>query len=332
MSENPAAVVASTNMFTLTAKYKKERIVFESLPPTTTLKEVKALIYERTNILPLRQKLIGLQTIKTAKTIINKKKRSLPTETSSSTCSSSSVAVARMHPESPENNNNNDNEEEDDADAFITLSDLKAPKNKKKNNLKKDDENPNMLYYEFILMGTPEEHILVDPPSNNNGDDEVINDFDFDFNAGSEGWLRHVVNSANLKKFTDSTDIYFMNQPRKGKPLLVLDLDHTLLDFSSKQIQQLGPSSDDTAAAIGGLQQQQSNTTTTTNSVIDSMKRPFMDKFLECAYKWFDLAVWSQTHRKWLEIKLIELGMINDRYKFCFVLDKASMFSVTVSY
>ena len=50
-------------------------------------------------------------------------------------------------------------------------------------------------------------------------------------------WLEHVANGENLKKFTEATAVYIMNEPREGKPLLVLDLDHTLLDFSSKTLQ-----------------------------------------------------------------------------------------------
>ena len=85
-------------------------------------------------------------------------------------------------------------------------------------------------------MGTREEHIFVDP---NEKDDlpDVIDDFDLDFNAGSAEWLQHVANGENLKKFTATTELHIMNQPRSGKPLLVLDLDHTLLDFSSKTLQ-----------------------------------------------------------------------------------------------
>lgn len=50
-------------------------------------------------------------------------------------------------------------------------------------------------------------------------------------------WLNHVAKEENLKKFTESTMIHIMQPPREGKPLLVLDLDHTLLDFSSKTLQ-----------------------------------------------------------------------------------------------
>lgn len=45
-----------------------------------------------------------------------------------------------------------------------------------------------------------------------------------------------MANGENLKKFTENTTVYIMNEPREGKPLLVLDLDHTLLDFSSRQL------------------------------------------------------------------------------------------------
>jgi len=54
-----------------------------------------------------------------------------------------------------------------------------------------------------------------------------------------------------------------------------------------------------------------------------------MDEFLTNAYKYYDLVVWSQTSWRWLETKLTELGMlIHPGYRFCFVLDKTSMFTV----
>ena len=49
-------------------------------------------------------------------------------------------------------------------------------------------------------------------------------------------WLQHVANGENLKKFTEHTIVHIMNEPRPGMPLLVLDLDHTLLDFSSRRL------------------------------------------------------------------------------------------------
>mmetsp|Transcript_9217 Transcript_9217/g.19732 ORF Transcript_9217/g.19732 Transcript_9217/m.19732 type:complete len:398 (+) Transcript_9217:83-1276(+) len=182
------------------------------------------------------------------------------------------------------------------------LEDLKP---KGKNNI-----NSPIITHQFILMGTPEEKIFVDPSEKDDLPD-VIDDFDFDFNAGSDEWLQHVANADNLAKFTERTDVHIINEPREGKPLLVLDLDHTLLDFSSKTLQRAE------SFDVG-------------QTHVAKMKRPFMDQFLSAAYRHYDLVVWSQTSWRWLETKLIELGMVSHPgYKFCFVLDKTSMFKIT---
>jgi len=171
---------------------------------------------------------------------------------------------------------------------------------------KKGKKIGNEVCYEFILMGTPEESIFVDPLDKDDLPD-VIDDFDFDFTAESEEWIKHVANGDNLRKFTESTQIHIIHQPRLGKPLAVLDLDHTLLDFSSKQLMR-GTVGDNSASVL---------------------KRPYMDEFLTSAYRRYDLVVWSQTSWRWLETKLTELGMLtNPGYRFCFVLDKTSMFHV----
>lgn len=163
---------------------------------------------------------------------------------------------------------------------------------------------------QFILMGTREEAIFVDPSKKDDLPD-VVDDFDLEWVAGSDEWVKHVANGKLLQEFTESTQIHIMNEPRKGKPLLVLDLDHTLLDFSSKHLAradsyQVG----DRSAAV--------------------LKRPYMDQFLTAVYPHYDLVVWSQTSWRWLETKLTELGMItHSGYRFSFVLDKTSMFTVT---
>jgi hypothetical protein len=90
-------------------------------------------------------------------------------------------------------------------------------------------------------------------------------------------WLQHVANGENLKKFTEATEVFVMNEPREGKPLLVLDLDHTLLDFSSRTLQR-----DNATHQVGA-------------GMAAAMKRPYMDEFLTSAYKNYDLVVWSQT-------------------------------------
>jgi len=190
----------------------------------------------------------------------------------------------------------------------VTLSILKQ-KGKSSNGVESFTSSAIVLHH-FILMGSVEKDIFVDP---NEKDDlpDVVDDFDLDFNAGSHEWIQHVATGQNLKKFTESTAVHIMNKPREGKPLLVLDLDHTLLDFSRKALER------DSTDQVGG-------------GTALSMKRPYMDEFLAIAYEHYDLVVWSQTSWRWLETKLTELGMVaNPAYKFCFVLDKTSMFSIT---
>jgi ubiquitin-like domain-containing CTD phosphatase 1 len=206
------------------------------------------------------------------------------------------------------------------------LSELKS---KAKATINKDGKLEVKL--SFILMGTPEENIFIDPADHDNLPD-VVDDFELEFNAGSEKWIEHVAKGEKLKQFTESTIVHVMNAPRTGKPLMVLDLDHTLLDFSRKSIEQ---ASNAERAAAGDTDMNNNSassagTIRTTQETIDQMKRPFMDDFLARAYASYDLVVWSQTSWRWLETKMIELGMLtNNRYKFCFVLDKTSMFTVT---
>lgn len=44
----------------------------------------------------------------------------------------------------------------------------------------------------------------------------------------------------------------------------------------------------------------------------EQMKRPHMDSFLTAVYEYYDLAIWSQTSWRWLELKLTELGFLNN--------------------
>jgi ubiquitin-like domain-containing CTD phosphatase 1 len=222
------------------------------------------MITDSTNILPLRQKLLGLSTI------------------DKSTLSDSTL-----------------------------LSALKLPTKKTKALETLDaDGNPTRVTPDlsFTLMGTPETELFVDPIDKDDCP-EVIDDFDLDYNAGSEEWAREISNSSNLAKFTASTEIFLMSDLREGKPLLVLDLDHTLLDFSSKAL-----TANDSDR----------------NRIIAAIKRPYMDAFMTEVYKHYDICVWSQTSWRWLECKLTELNMVhNPNYKIAFVLDKTSMFKVT---
>ena len=75
--------------------------------------------------------------------------------------------------------------------------------------------------------------------------------------------------SSSSSSLRRSTQVHFMPgaAPRPGKPLLVLDLDHTLLDFTTR-------------AGVSAAR----------------IKRPHMDAFLAAVYERWDIGVWSQTH------------------------------------
>mmetsp|Transcript_3685 Transcript_3685/g.5606 ORF Transcript_3685/g.5606 Transcript_3685/m.5606 type:complete len:375 (-) Transcript_3685:105-1229(-) len=261
-----AAAAAATT--TMVAKYGKQKIELSDLPSTTTtIGHVKDLLREKTGIMPIRQKLIGLKTSTKGQELTDR----------------------------------------------TLLSELKQSK--------RSNDGNTVQIHQFILMGTPEEQIFVDPSEKDDLPD-VLDDFELDFNAGSEEWIQHKAKEDNLQKFTKQTAVHIINPPRKVsaesdkyKPLLVLDLDHTLLDFSRSHLQENGHS----AAAMGAAD----------DAVANKLKRPYMDEFLTWTYKHYDLVVWSQTSWRWLEVKLTELGMLtHPGYKFCFVLDKTSMFQI----
>ena len=152
------------------------------------------------------------------------------------------------------------------------------------------DAADRIVAHSCILMGTPEERIFVDPGDRDDLPD-VIDDFELDFSAGSDEWMQHAANEANLRDFTEKTVVHMMNPPRDGKPLLVLDLDHTLMDFSSQRLQQQpGP-------GLGGLPLPNNPMAGAPepHDAAAAMKRPFMNEFLTTCYRHYDLVVWSQT-------------------------------------
>ena len=121
---------------------------------------------------------------------------------------------------------------------------------------------------------------------------QIFNDLDLgSISPATREWRK-------LQEFSAKVEVQFLSPSRPGKKLLVLDLDHTLLHFDSKEEGQ--PSSSSGPAShveyVGNLNPSYSN----------SMKRPYMDYFLAAVYPYYDIAIWSQTHWKWIEIKLTE--------------------------
>lgn len=114
-----------------------------------------------------------------------------------------------------------------------------------------------------------------------------------------------------------------MNPLRPGKKLLVLDLDYSK-DSSTRQICQ--PHLTWHSTAIVDTKPLLSGSLPPSECI-----RPGLHEFLERCYAEYDIAVWSQTHWRWLESKLVEMGMIGDearKYRIAFVADMTSMFPV----
>ncbi|WVW84647.1 HAD hydrolase, family IIID [Kwoniella bestiolae CBS 10118] len=110
-------------------------------------------------------------------------------------------------------------------------------------------------------------------------------------------------NKRKIQNIVDKIPVTVMNEPREGKRLLVLDLDYTIVD-TKPLISGALPSSE--------------------------CARPGLHEFLELVYPHYDIVIWSQTHWRWLESKLVELDMIGGarNYKIAFVSDRTTMFPV----
>lgn len=63
----------------------------------------------------------------------------------------------------------------------------------------------------------------------------MVDDFgvDFDYDAEAARWHRSSRNARKLREYTAKTEVNWIAARRPGKALLVLDLDHTLLDFTN---------------------------------------------------------------------------------------------------
>jgi ubiquitin-like domain-containing CTD phosphatase 1 len=114
------------------------------------------MLQEKTRILPKRQKLVGLVALQGgAKGVTD----DLPLSGLKYKQAPASAAAAAIK------NNNNNNNTALTVPSVTTLT---------------------TVTHQFILMGTPEEAIFIDPSDRDDLPD-VVDDFDLDFNAGSDG-------------------------------------------------------------------------------------------------------------------------------------------------
>jgi ubiquitin-like domain-containing CTD phosphatase 1 len=117
-----------------------------------------------------------------------------------------------------------------------------------------------------------------------------------------------------------------MNEPRQGKRLLVLDLDYSkyhpfcVTDKSSRRFQ----------ASSRWISPGKGVRSSLHARVLGAVSQILIDVTDKRCYEHYDIVIWSQTHWRWLESKLVELEIVGGphNYKISFVVDRQPMFPV----
>ncbi|OMP01594.1 Ubiquitin [Corchorus olitorius] len=147
----------------------------------------------------------------------------------------------------------------------------------------------------MTMIGTVEDELLIDPVET----PEVVDDFELGEDEAVLDIKDKEVNKQKLKRRIDQYKIELKNPCREGKKLLVLDIDYTLFDHRSP--------------AENPLQ----------------LMRPYLHEFLTAAYAEYDIMIWSATSMKWVELKMGQLGVLdNPNYKITALLDHLAMITV----
>lgn len=146
----------------------------------------------------------------------------------------------------------------------------------------------------MTMMGTVEDDIIVDPVES----PEIIDDFELGQDEAVDIKDKEV-NKQKLRRRIEQFKIEVRNPCRQGKKLLVLDIDYTLFDHRS-----------------------------TAENPLELM-RPYLHEFLSAVYAEYDIMIWSATSMKWVELKMGELGVLNNpNYKITALLDHMAMITV----
>ncbi|KAG7557029.1 HAD-superfamily hydrolase subfamily IIID [Arabidopsis suecica] len=146
----------------------------------------------------------------------------------------------------------------------------------------------------MTMIGTIEDDIIVDQAES----PEIVDDFELGKEEAVDIKDKEV-NKQKLRRRIDQYKINLRSPCRKGKKLLVLDIDYTLFDHRS--------------TAENPLQ----------------LMRPYLHEFLTAAYAEYDIMIWSATSMKWVELKMTELGVLNNpNYKITALLDHLAMITV----
>ncbi|KAA8545493.1 hypothetical protein F0562_020277 [Nyssa sinensis] len=146
----------------------------------------------------------------------------------------------------------------------------------------------------MTMIGTVEDDIIVDQVDS----PEIIDDFELGQEEAVDIKDKEV-NKQKLRRRIDQYKIELRNPCRKGKKLLVLDIDYTLFDHRS-----------------------------TAENPLELM-RPYLHEFLTAVYAEYDIIIWSATSMKWVELKMGQLGVLdNPSYKITALLDHLAMITV----
>ncbi|ESW31562.1 hypothetical protein PHAVU_002G248400 [Phaseolus vulgaris] len=149
----------------------------------------------------------------------------------------------------------------------------------------------------MTMIGTTEEDLLLDPVDS----PEILDDLELPKDEAVD--IKDMeVNKRKLARRINQVKIELRNPCRKGKKLLVLDIDYTLFDHRS--------------TAENPLQ----------------LMRPYLHEFLTSAYAEYDIMIWSATSMKWINLKMGQLGVLdNPNYKITALLDHMAMITVQSS-
>lgn len=146
----------------------------------------------------------------------------------------------------------------------------------------------------MTMIGTVEDDIIVDQLDS----PEIVDDFDLGQDEVVDCKDKDV-NKQKLQRRISQYKIKLLNPCRKGKNLLVLDIDYTLFDHRS-------PAENP-----------------------QELMRPYLHEFLSAVYAEYDIIIWSATSMKWVELKMGQLGVLsNPIYKITALLDLLAMITV----
>ncbi|XP_020599261.1 ubiquitin-like domain-containing CTD phosphatase [Phalaenopsis equestris] len=146
----------------------------------------------------------------------------------------------------------------------------------------------------MTMIGTVEDDIFIDQLDS----PEIVDDLELGQDEVVDVKDKNV-NKQKLQRRISQYKIKLRNPCRDGKKLLVLDIDYTLFDHRSPAENPL------------------------------ELMRPYLHEFMSAVYAEYDIIVWSATSMKWVELKMGQLGVLNNpNYKITALLDHLAMITV----